>query len=351
MTPPRLLVPAALLVLALALGACGGDGEEASGAASGDGPTVVATTGFAADLVRGIAGDDAQVVQLVPDSANPHSYGASARDRAELDRADLVVAFGRSYEEGLPLDEVRAARFDIADHVGELRRFGDREVAGEHGHEGEKDGHGHEGEPDEHGHGGEEDGHGHEGEQGEPTGEEEGHGAGAPDPHVWTDPTRLAAAAPGIADALAQADPDRAAAYRDRAREQVERLRALDRELREILAAVPERQRRLVTSHESLGYFADRYGFALAGAPFGAAPEAQTSAQGVADVVRAVREEGVPVVFAQQGDDPKVMRRIAGEAGVEVVDDLLVENPGPGGETYADAMRHNARRIAEALGS
>jgi ABC-type Zn uptake system ZnuABC Zn-binding protein ZnuA len=57
----------------------------------------------------------------------------------------------------------------------------------------------------------------------------------------------------------------------------------------------------------------------------------------------------VPVVFAERGTDPKVMRRIAGEAGVDIVDDLYVENPGPGAETYADAMRHNARRIAEAL--
>jgi zinc/manganese transport system substrate-binding protein len=318
MTSPR---PVAIgLVLSLLLAACGGEDEQATPAA--DGPVVVATTGFAADLVRGVAGEGAEVVQLVPDAADPHSYGASARDRAELDRAALVVSFGAGYEQGLPLDEVAAERVELAEHAGELRRFGEPA-------QGREDEDGHEDEDEDEG--------------------EHAHDQGSADPHVWMDPTRMAKAARGVGEALGRVEPARAEEFRERARAQARELRALDGELREILADVPEERRRLVASHESLGYFADRYDFAFVAAPFGLAAEAQASGQDVAAVIEAVRDEEVPAVFSQQGDDPKVMRRIAAEAGVEVVDGLLVEGPGAEAPTYGDAMRHNARRIAEAL--
>jgi ABC-type Zn uptake system ZnuABC Zn-binding protein ZnuA len=259
------------------------------------------------------------VVQLVPDLANPHTYSPSAKQRAALDGADVLVTFGHGYEETLPIDEISAPAFAIAESVGELREFAEGELP-----------------EDDHGHGAAED-------------HDEHHAAGARDPHVWMDPTRLAVAAPKLAAMLAKADPEHADDYRGRARAHADRLRALDAELREILAPVRVGQRKLVTSHESMGYFADRYDFEFVGAPFGLAPEAETSARAVAEIVSLVRAKRVPAVFAQQGDNPKVMRQIAREAGVAVVDDLLVETPGPQGATYADAMRHNARRIAEAL--
>jgi ABC-type Zn uptake system ZnuABC Zn-binding protein ZnuA len=277
---------AVVTVAALLVAGCGGS------AGGADRVRVVATTAFAAEMARAVAGPAAEVDQLVPGSADPHSFGASAKDRAELDAADLIVAFGRSYEEGLPLDDVSAERFEIGEHAGNGRPG---------------------------------------------------------DPHVWMDPTRLAAAAPGLARALAEADPPDAAAYERRARAYAKRMGALDAELRRTLQAVPQDRRKLVTSHDSIGFFADRYGFEVVAAPFGLTPEAQASAEDLATVVDAVRREDVPVVFAQQTDDPEVMERIARETGVEVVDDLLVENPGPGGETYAAAMRHDAARIAQAL--
>jgi zinc/manganese transport system substrate-binding protein len=299
----------ALLAAAAVLGACGGD--DASSDAP-DKPTVVATTGFVADIVDGVAGGDVEVVQLVPDSSNPHSYGASAKDRRRLADADLVVEVGAGYEEGLPLDTVRAQRFALTDHVGELREGAE-----------------------------------HDEEEGEHAGEEEEH---ARDPHVWMDPRRVERALPGLAAALAKAAPPKAAAFRHRAEEQAIVLRELDRDLRRTLARVPRERRKLVTSHDSLGYFAERYDLEFVAAPFGRSPEAEASARTVADVIAAVRRERVPAVFAQAGDDPKVMRRIADEAGVEIVDDLLVESPGPQARTYADALRFDARRIAGALG-
>ena len=287
----RVLATAALAAALVAAG-CADDG----GGSGGDGPQVVATTGFAADIASAVAGDDAEVQQLVPDSASPHSYSASAKDRRRLAEADLVVAIGQEYEAGLPLGD--APRLEIAEEVGKLREFAE----------------------------------------------------GGADPHVWMDPTRSAQALPALADALAEADPPNADAYRTRARKYAVALHELDAEIRAILDRVPDDDRKLVTSHDSLGYFADRYDLAFVGAPFGASPEAEASASAIADLVTKVRAQRVPAVFSQNGDDPKVMERIAEEADVEVVDDLLIENPGSQGPTYERALLHDARRIAEALG-
>lgn len=284
----RALLFAALAGLA-ALAGCGAEADQPAGADEG-GATVVATSGFVADITAAVAGDDAAIVQLVPDGASPHSHSPSARQRAGVAGADLIVAVGRGYEEALGLEAAGPPVLALADHAG-----------------------------------------------------------GGADPHVWMDPTRIAAAVPALVGALARADPGHAADHERRGVAYAARLRALDRELRDTLAAVPNGRRKLVTSHDSLRHFADRYDFRVVAAPFGVQPEAEASAEAIARVIAAVRRERVPVVFAQQGDDPKVMRQIAGETGVRVVDDLLVENPGRQATEYEAALRFDARRIAGAL--
>jgi zinc/manganese transport system substrate-binding protein len=315
---PKRLAQALALVTLLGIAACG-DGS-ASPEGGGERPAIVATSGFAADIARRVAGERAEVIQLVPDSSSPHAYSPSARDRQRLAEADLVVAIGRGYEESLALDEGDAPVFAIAEHAGPLRSFAQGEVAG-HAEQGA-------------------------GEQG---GARTEHASGTPDPHVWMDPTRTAAALPALAAALARVDVAGRAGYEERARRYAGELRALDRELRETLARVPPARRKLVTSHESLGYFADRYNLTFVAAPFGLQPEAEVSAEAVAETIQAIEREGVPAIFAQRGDDPKVMRQIARETGVEVVDDLLVEGPGPQADGYIEALRHDAARIAAAL--
>lgn len=288
-----LLTTVCLTILSTLVAGCGSDRAGAAG-----GLNVVATTGFAAELARAVAGDRAEVAQVVPASASPHSYAASAQDRAAIAGADLIVAFGLSYEEGLPLEDARAPRFEIAAHVGHA---GD-----EHGHDGG-------------------------------------------DPHVWMDPLLMARAAADLAGELARIDPDGAAGYRRRAERYGTEMRALDRQIKDILSVIPPRRRRLVTSHDSLAYFAERYRFEIVATAFGRAPEAEASARTVADVIAIIRAQGIPVVFGQQGDDPRVVDRIAAEADVEVVDDLVVENPRPG-QDLAETLRFDAELIAGALG-
>jgi zinc/manganese transport system substrate-binding protein len=293
------------LTLALLAVACGSDGD-------GSGTTVSATTGILADITRHVAGADATVEQVIPDSASPHDFALSAQDRAKIEDSALLVENGALLEGGIPLDRIDVEQWALADHVGPLLPF---RKAGSH-------------EP-----GG--------------TGEEEVHDSH--DPHVWMDPTRVAAALPSLADALAAADPEHAGGYRARAAKYAKKLRAVDAEVAASLAGVPADDRKLVTSHDALGYFGDRYGFEVVATPFPASgPEAEASAAAVRDVEDTIERTHVPAVFSEETDDPKVLEQIADRTGVAIVEDLLVEAPGSAG-TYVGMLKRDAQLISASL--
>jgi zinc/manganese transport system substrate-binding protein len=289
---------AASLLAAGALAACGSSDDGST--------TVAATTGINADIVRNVAGPGVEVEQIVPDSASPHDFELSAQDRQRLEEADLVVANGAGLEAGIPLDDLDATTWELTQHVGDLRRPLEVEGAEE---------------------------------------EEEGDS----DPHVWMDPTRVAAALPSLAEALGEADPDHAAEYRRRAERYADRLGSLDDEIARTLKRVPERDRELVTSHDAVGYFADRYGFDVVATAFPATgPEAETSAARLSDVEDAVRDSDVPAVFAQETDDPEALELVAEQTGVEINYGLLVESPGAAG-SYEEMLRRDSKLIADSL--
>ena len=299
--PVAASMAAALAVAGVA--ACGSDDEAGSA-------KIAATTGVTAAITESVTGPDVEVEQIVPDGASPHDFELSAQDRQALEEADLVVANGAGLEAGIPLDELDAPTWELSDHAGELVRL--EESEDEHAEEGE----------DEH---------------------------GGSDPHVWMDPARVEAALPSLAEALGEADPDRADQYRGHARDYARRLRSLDGEIEGILAPIPDPDRELVTSHDSLGYLADRYGFEVAATAFPATgAEAEASAGRLHDVEEAVRRTGVPAVFAQEGDDPEALRLVAEQAGVEINTDLLVEAPSVAG-SYEEMLRRDAELIADSL--
>jgi ABC-type Zn uptake system ZnuABC Zn-binding protein ZnuA len=301
-----------LVFLTLLFGAAVGCGSGDDGSASG--PTVAASTGIWADVTERVVGEDASVEQVIPDATSPHEFQLSAEDRATIEDSLLLVYNGADLEAGIPIDEIDVPKFAVADHVGELLPF---EEAGEHASEEEQ-----------------------------APGEEE---RGSLDPHVWMDPSRVAAALPALADALADADPDHADGYRARAESYAAELRKLDAEIERQLGSIPPQNRKLVTSHDAMGYFADRYGLEVLATPFPASgPEAEASAQTIKEVEDAIRSSGVPTVFAQETDDPEVLERIARETGVSIEEHLLVEAPGEAG-SYVGMLRQDAELLRGGL--
>ena len=138
------------------------------------------------------------------------------------------------------------------------------------------------------------------------------------DPHWWQDPLNADRAVVAIRDALIQADPDGASAYRTNAASYRRRLRALDRGVAACIARVPRAQRKLVTTHDALGYYADRYGLAVVGALIPSlSSQAQPSARDIGALVEQIEDEGVRAVFPESSLDTRLERAVARESGCQ----------------------------------
>jgi zinc/manganese transport system substrate-binding protein len=334
LTPTLALCLGTLALAGSALAACGDDGGAGS---SGGGPSIVVTTSVLGDVVDNLVGDQAAVEVLMPRGADPHEAELSSRQADAMSRADLVVINGAHFEQGMErvIDSVEADGtpvFTVADHV-ELLTFeeqhGRQEAAARAEGGGDLLA------------GGNGDGDGH------------GHDEDDVDPHLWTDPGRMAAGTRALAERLAGLDGIDPAALGRSADAYLAELAALDTEVEQALAPLPEADRVLVTNHEAFGYFADRYGFRVVGAVIPAGTtQAEPSSSDVTQLASVIREAGVPAIFAETSSPTALARALAEDAGdVEVVE-LFSESlgdEGSGGATYVEMMRTNAELIAEAL--
>ena len=300
----------AVAMLGAVLTGCGDD-------ASDDRPAVIATTTVLGDVVTRVAGDGATVEVLLPLGADPHGYQASARQAAAVVEADLVVANGLGLEVGLH-DVLESAAADGATIL-EASTLIDPIPFGEGAHD----------EPD----------------------DEDEHGEY--DPHLWLDPLRMAEVARGIAAALEESHPG--GGWTERAEAYAAELAEADRQIAEILAAVPEQNRKLITAHEALGYFADRYGFEVVGTVIpGGSTLADPSSAELAGLVEVIEAEGVRAIFGETTDPTSLIDAVAGELGEQIVVVELYTGSlgaaGSGAETLIDMLLSNARAIAAALG-
>ena len=334
----------ALVVAGVA--ACGDRGSSGSA----DGPTVVATTPILGDVVGEIVGDDATVAVVMPPGADPHEFQPSAREAAEMREADLLVTNGGGLEAGLDsaiegAEDDGVAVFTALDHVDPLPGDADAEHAEDDHAEDDGDDHA------------EDDGDDHaEDDDAQDDGDDhDGHDHGDVDPHFFTDPARMAVAAEALTEALVAESPELDTPdLRQRADAYVAELRALDAEVEETLAAVPDDRRVLVTTHDVLGYFADRYGFDLLGSVLpSVTTEGAPSAAEIDALAGAVGETGVPAIFADASAPTSLADTLADEVGdIEVVE-LHTESlgeAGSGADTYTGMIRTDAERIAAALG-
>jgi len=179
------------------------------------------------------------------------------------------------------------------------------------------------------------------------------HGEGACDPHLWMDPHNVIYWALMIRDSLSALDHDNEDAYAANAEAYAQEMVALEADF--ILPALEELatdKRVLITSHESLGYFATTFGFEIITTVVpGMATMVEPSARNVAAMIDMVRDEGVPAIFSDAHLSDVLVKTIAAETGVEVFglySDALSDPDGPAA-TYLDYMRYNVSTIIEAL--
>jgi zinc/manganese transport system substrate-binding protein len=330
------------------------DGTDAAAEAV-DELSVVATTSILGDVVGTLVGEDGEVVTLMPPGVDPHGYEPSAMDAAKLREADLVIANGLQLEENL-LSALEAAEAEgvtvvtIAEQLDPIEFGGHLE---DHAHE--DDDHAHE--DDDHAH--EDDDHAHEDDDHGHEDDDHAHDHGPEDPHVWLDPVRMADGARLIAAELAAVAPAvPAEEWEARGEAYATELLAVHAQMEELLAEVPAERRVLVTNHDALGYFADRFDFEVLGTVVpGATTQVEADPRQFAQLVETVEAAQVPAVFAENTDATTLAEQLASEVlgrsdlEVDVVrlyTDALGE-PGSGAETYPDLLVTNAELVAGAL--
>jgi ABC-type Zn uptake system ZnuABC Zn-binding protein ZnuA len=308
----------AVLVVPI-LTACGGE-IEGAGDGPGEGPvSVVVTYSILGDLVENVGGEKVELTTLLGPNGDAHTFEPAPSDNADLAEAEVVFENGLGFEPWLgdlyASSGSEAARVTVTDPIEPLTVTAEGQVH-------------------------EEDAHG-----------DEEHGQ--VDPHVWHDVNNAIVMVKSIRDALSAADPGNARSYRRNAEGYVADLEALDAEVREKVGSIPEEDRVLFTSHDTFGYFADRYGFEVDTALASASTEAgDPSAGQTAALVEKVEESGVPAIFADNVSDPGVMEGIAAEAGVELAPPLYTDALGESGSeggTYAGMVRYNVSTMSEAL--
>ncbi len=350
-------------ISALFLSGCQSVSTEETPQAKQAGPQVVATTTMLGSVVSDIltcaVGDDSGLTVLFPIGADPHDFQPSSAQVAAMSTADLVVANGLFLEEGLvaalsALVEEGAPVLEVAQLVDPLA-YGD-DHGHEDGHDDHADDHGHEDGHDDHAddHGddhGHEDGHDDHGDDhGHKEGHDDHHDHGDFDPHFWMDMSRMALVAELIGAELASSGEEFVTCGATVA----EAIRAVDASVEETLAAIPEANRVLVTDHDALGYFADRYGFSVVGVVIpGGSTLAEPNSQALAGLVDIIRKQNVRAIFANTATASNVVTVLSEEVGqdVAVVNIYVgsVGGPGTGAETYVDMMTTNAALIAAAL--
>ena len=346
---PRVL----LLFVALATfaAACGDDDETSTGQGGEDLPTVVVTTNILGDVVTELTGGAVNVVTIMPVGADPHDFQASAQQVDQMTSAGVLIVNGASFEEGL-LDVIENAETDgvaVYEAISPVSTidFAEGGHDHDHDHEGEE---AHEDEDHDHDHEGEEghDDHDHD--------DHEGHDHSGTDPHFFTDPARMALAVDGIAAFLiANVEGIDADAVTAAAEAYHEELEALDAEVMTLIEAIPADGRVLITNHEVFGYFADRYGFEVAGAviPSGSTVDGSSAGE-LAELAEVIEDEGVTAIFSDVSASDQLAQTLADEVGDIAVVELFTESLGAsdsGGATYVEMIRTNAERISEALAS
>jgi ABC-type Zn uptake system ZnuABC Zn-binding protein ZnuA len=329
---------ALVAVLALVASGCGDDSSSSSADV-----TAVATTTQVADFVREVGGDRVAVEQILQPNSDPHGYEPRPSDAKALAAADVVVQSGGELDEWLDglIENTGgdAPRVELIQAV-ETIPGGHEHAEDEHAEDEHAE--------DEH----TEDEHAEDG--GEHAEDEEVHDHGdSADPHWWQDPRNALLAVDAIRDALISADPDGRADYEANARAYKERLRRLDRNVAACIDSIPAAQRHLVTTHDALAYYAQRYDIEVVGALIPSlSTAAQPSAGDTQKLVDQIEHENVEAIFPESSINPKLERAVARETGAKVGRALWADALGPedsDGETYVESVQSNTAALVAGL--
>ncbi len=277
---------------------------------SAEAKSVIVTYSVLGSVVKDLVGDAATVSVLMPNGADPHEWSPSAQDIETMTNADLLVENGLGLEGGMgdaftQAEQAGVKRFIASDHI-TVRHVG-------------------------------------AGEGADPSDPDQA--PGAEDPHLWMDPLTMKELVAALATQLKS---DIGIDVSARATDLEARLATLNDQVTGIVNTVPEAQRSLVTGHESLGYFAQRYGYKLIGAIIPSlTTQAETSAADLAALETKIKATGVKAIFTELGTDPSVAETVGKDTGAKVVE--LTTHALPADGSYFTFMTDIATLVADNL--
>jgi len=273
---------------------------------------VVATFSILGDWVRQVGGDRVRVEVLVPAGSDAHVFQPTPAQARQVAQAQLVVSNGLGFE-GWMTRLLQNAGFRGTHAVASQGITALKAASHQHHH-----------------------GHHHHGDQ---------------DPHAWQSVEQARVYVRNIANALCGVDAAGCDTYRQRAQAYDQSLQTLDAEIRAAWAPIAVEQRRVIVSHDAFAYYAKAYGVSFF-APRGVSTESEASAQGVARLVRQIREQRIRALFVENVSDPRLIERIATETGLKPSGRLYSDSLSPTGgsaDDYLSMMRFNTRALTTAI--
>ncbi|WOH67182.1 metal ABC transporter substrate-binding protein [Bradyrhizobium sp. BWA-3-5] len=262
---------------------------------------VVASFSILGDFVRNVGGDRVSVTTLVGPDSDAHVYTPTPADAKKIADARLIFVNGLGFEGWLPrLVQSAGSKAKIvtaSNGISPLRL-----------------------------------------------------GSSA-DPHAWQSVNNAKVYVANISLALSAADPASAEQFMKNTQGYIEQLDALDREVRDAVAKLPEGRRKVISTHSAFGYFAAAYGIEFI-APLGVSTESEPSARDIAKIITQIRAAKIPAVFLENITDPRLMGRISAETGARVGGTLYSDSlTGEKGDspTYIAMVRHNIKALTGAL--
>ena len=315
----------AILMLSLVLVACSGGSAEA-GCPEIDNReiNVVATTPMIGEFVSQVGGDNINLTVLMSPEADPHTYDPAPQDAGKIADADLVFYTGLKYEPAalIKLLENSACSAEVLAEVGE-NVFPIEFKEGGHDDHDDHDEEGH----DDHA----------------------GHDHGAYDPHFWFDPNRVAYAAEYIESKLVEFDPSNASDYEAAGKAYVTELKGLVSQVSELISTIPSQNRKLITTHESLGYLEAKFGLEVLSTIIPSVDSAnEISPSQLVGVIDVIEDNNVKVIFIEAEAPSVYAETIVAETGIKAVEGLWVETLKEG-QSYPEFLFEAVELIVENL--
>ncbi|MFL2680924.1 MAG: metal ABC transporter substrate-binding protein [Candidatus Actinomarina sp.] len=367
---------------------------------SSDKINVLATTPMLGDFVNEIGGDNINLTILMPPEADPHTYDPSPQDASKIADADIVFYVGLKYEPAALIklventSENEAVLVEVGESINPIE-FSEEGHEGHEGHDDHDDEEGHDDHDDEEGHDDHDDEEGHDDhddeeghddhddeeghddhddeeghddhddeeghddhddEEGHDDHDDEeghddhkGHDHGSEDPHFWFDPLRVVMAVELMMNQLIELDPTSSEAYKTAGEAYISNLNELDSTVSALIETVPSKNRKLITTHESLGYLEARYGVEVLTTIIPSLNSAdEISPAELVDVLDVIEDNDIKVIFVESEAPSVYAETIAEEANIKTVTGLWVETLRED-QAYTDWLTEQVELIVENL--